>query len=371
MTKVLFVSNDPSIFDPKGATHARMRAYAKAIGELHIVSAAPWGTKDAADGPLHLHPVHAWRLFRVAALTRRARALIRAGGIEVVSAQDPFEHGRAAANAIHGTQAKFHVQVHTDFLAPAFARESVKNRVRVALADGVLREAAGIRVVSERVKRSLVARYGSAIPEPSVIPVAVSAEVPPALPLPAHPFKFSLLAAGRLEKEKHIDAVIRALAHVVKQYRIVGLFVVGDGRERKRLERLVRSLGLGEHVRFEGWLPAEQTWSFIRSAQAFVQMSSYEGYGRTLVEAALAKVPIITTDVGIVGDVLKDREDVLVVPAGEPAMLVRAVASLIEDATMRTQLAVHAELSARAHLAAAGDIPSRIAEDLARVAAQK
>jgi len=200
--KVLFVSNDPSIFDAMSSARARMRAYATQMEELHIVSVAPATAREEQDGNLFLYPVHSWKIFRVRALVARAHALILERGIEVVSAQDPFEHGLTALRAVQGTNAKLHIQVHTDFLSPWFVnsgnwrspqvRMPLLNRYRRQLADQVLPQAAGIRVVSERVKVSLIARYGSRICEPSVIPVSIDATVPKSVRLPMHPaFTFS------------------------------------------------------------------------------------------------------------------------------------------------------------------------------------
>jgi len=384
--KVLFVSNDPTIFDAASAARARMRAYAAVIGELHIVSAAGPDAREAQDGNLYLHPVHSWKLFRVRTLARRAHELILEYGIAVVSAQDPFEHGLAALRAVTGTNAKLHVQVHTDFLSPWFVRSgnwrspSVRmpflNRWRLRIADTVLPAADGVRTVSERVKASLVAKYGShpseigaqshgaGIPEPAVIPVAVDANMPEPARLPEHPFTFSLIAVGRLEPEKRIEDILAALKLVVAHYPMVGLFVVGSGRERRKLEKMARALGLEWNVIFLGERPDAR--ALLRSAHAFIQASAYEGYGRTLLEAALAKVPIITTDVGIVGEVFKGYEDVLSVPVADPTALSLGIVGLVEDVTVRLELPRHAEEAARAHLAAAGDIPERIAADLAR-----
>ena len=374
MIKVLFVANDPSIFDAASSARARMRAYAAAIGELHIVSIASAEAREEQDGSLFLHPAHSWKLFRVRTLAERARTLILEHGIEVVSAQDPFEHGLAALRAVAGTPAKLHIQVHTDFLSPWFVKSgnwrspSVRmpflNRWRRRMADEVLPAAVGIRAVSERVRASLVARYGTRIPEPTVIPVPVDAGVPEPALLPAHAFTFALVAVGRLEPEKRLQDVLAALALVIKHYPMVGLFVLGDGRERGRLERMVHSLGLENQVVFLGERPDAR--ALMASAQAFIQASAYEGYGRTLIEAALAKVPIITTDVGIVGEVFKGYEDVLSVPVADPTALSLGIVGIIEDTTVRIELPRHAEETARVHLASVGDIPSRIAEDLAR-----
>lgn len=356
-----------------------MRSYAAAIGELHIVSSARSGARDEQDGNLFLHPIQVGKLFRVGALARRAHALILEYGIEVVSAQDPFEHGLAALRAVAGTSAKLHVQVHTDFLSPWFVRSGnwrsprvrmpLLNRWRRRVADRVLPVASGIRVVSERVKASLIARYGSRISEPSVIPVAVSSTVPDPVRLPDHPsFTFALIAVGRLEPEKRIEDILAALKLVVVQYPMVGLFIVGEGSERGRLERMTRRLGLSNNVLFLG--NRSDAWALMKSAHAFIQASAYEGYGRTLIEAALAKIPIITTDVGVVGEVFKGFEDVLSAPVADPTALSLNIVGFIEDTRVRLELPLHAEAAARAHLASVGDLPTRIAADLALAVAR-
>lgn len=377
--KALFVSNDPTIFDAASAARARMRTYAAQMGELHIVSAAGAAAREEQEGSLFLHPVHAWKIFRIGALSRRARALILKQGIDVVSAQDPFEHGLAALRAVQGTSAKLHVQVHTDFLSPWFVRSgnwrspSVRmpllNRWRRRVADRVLPAASGIRAVSERVKTSLAQRYGSRIPEPVVIPVAVDPVTPSPVRLPDHPFNFALITVGRLEPEKRIEDILAALKLVAAHYAMIGLFIVGEGSERGKIERMADELGLADSVVFLG--ERADARALMASAQAYIQASAYEGYSRTLVEAALAKVPIITTDVGIVGEVFKGYEDVLAAPVADPTALSLNIVGFIEDTRVRLELPIHAEAAARAHLASVGDVPTRIVADLASAAQQR
>ncbi len=371
--KALFISNDPTIFNATSPVRARMRAYATAIGELHILSSAGRDAKEEQDDSLFLHPVRPWKIFRVRVLAHHARKLIRKYNIEIVSAQDPFEHGLAALRAVRGTSVKLHIQVHTDFLSPWFVkignwrnlRMQLLNWYRCRIANRVLPAANGIRVVSGRVKASLVAQYGTLIPEPSVIPITVSTEVPERALLPAHSFTFALIAVGRLESEKRVEDILAALKLIIKHYPTVGLFIVGDGRERRRLEQMTLSLGLEKYVVFLGERIDAQ--ALMRSAQAFIQASAYEGYGRTLIEAALAKVPIITTDVGIVGEVFKDGLEALVAPVSDPKTLARNITKIIEDNRIRQELPIRAETAAREHFAVAGDLSTRIARDLARI----
>ncbi len=370
--KTLFISNDPLIFDAGSSVRARMREYATEIGELHIISRAPQGAKEEQDGVLHLHPYHGGKVSTLTFMPTRARTLIIKHGIEVVSAQDPFEYGWIATQALRGTSAKLHIQIHTDFLSPWFTKSqgfrSLKvqmpllNRVRVRISENVLPKASGIRVVSKRIKDSLIARYGTRIPEPTIIPVAVSQTLSNPVPLPEHGFAFALLTASRLESEKRIEDILMALGRIAQSYPSVGLFIVGEGRERRRLEKLTHKLGLSSRVIFLGWRTDVE--GLLRSASAYIQASAYEGYGRTLIEAALSRIPIITTDVGIVGEVFRGYEEVLSAPVADSAALAVHIKGLVDDHQARMLLSMKAEHAAQQHLASFSNQPRRIAEDL-------
>lgn len=365
--KALFISNDPLIFVPESAVRARMRAYAALMDELHIVGVARAGAEPAEEGGLFLHPVAASKAMRIPALAKKARAVIRARGIEVVSAQDPFEHGLAALLAARGTGAKLHIQIHTDFLSPYFARESLLNRTRIAIASLTLRAARGIRVVSPRISRLLRERYGNAIPEPSVVPVALPADAPEAVPLPANSFMFSLLAVSRLEREKHIEDILSALVLVSRKFPKIGLFIAGSGSLEDMLKRRAASLGLSENVIFLGnRLDAR---GLMKSAQAFIQASAHEGYSLSLIEAALAGAPIATTDAGVVGDVLVPEIDALVSRPLDPDALAKNILRLIENNTLRTSIAEHARKAAADHRARYANQPQLVVQDLARTIA--
>ncbi len=370
--KVLFISNDPTIFETESPAHARMREYAAALGDLHVVSHAPSGAAAYEAGGLYLHAVTGSKLFSFSRLEKLAAKIVREHGIDVVSAQDPFEYGRIAARAIEGTQAKLQIQIHTDFLSPWFVKgggfrsPQVKmpaiNTVRRAIADSVLPKASGIRVVSERIRASLIERYGTKIPDPVVIPIAVPAQLPPAVALPAHPFSFVLMTVGRLEPEKRIIDILYALGRLQHQYRSVGLMVVGDGTRKRALMQIAKKLGLQDRVMFLGW--RTDMLALLQSAHAYIQASAYEGYGRTLVEAALARLPIITTDVGIVGEVFQGYKDVLAAPVADPAALAVHIAGLVQDHQARELLSREAEHTVRNHIAAIGDVPTRFAQHL-------
>lgn len=365
--KALFITNDPTILDPGSSGHTHARDNALAVGELHALITGSF-REERDEGSLRIHVVKGG-LFPHRALRAEAARLIRKHGIQALWAQDPFELGLVASDLAQAHQIPFYVSVHTDFLSPwyttrtglfrsAHASIPKKNKKRLALASRILPRAAGIRVMSERLKKALVERYGNRIKEPAVIPVAVTLAPPEPASFPFS-FPFTLMAAGRLDAGRRVVDIIDALGKIKDRYPGVGLYVVGDGPERARLERQARRLGLAERVIFLG--ERRDTWGLMRSANAYVQASAHEGYGRRILQAALARIPIITTDVGIVGEVFQGYDDVLAFPPGDPAALAVHIVGLMEDGQARQLLAMNAEESAKRFLRDAGNIPERVA----------
>lgn len=366
--KVLLITDDPTILDLGSSGHARAKENAIAIGELHVLMSGP-AAEIRDEGSLRVHVVKTGRFSRTATLARAADALVREHGIQAIWAEDPFEIGRLAAEVAQKTGLPFYVNVYTDFLSPwystmtgMFRSSKVKvprgNRKRILLADQVLPQAAGIRVMSQRLKDSLVKKFGARIKEPVVIPVAVRTDLPQKVPFPAS-FPFTLVAVGRLDAGRRVIDILDGLALVKDKYPGVGLVVIGDGPERAHLERHVRRRKLKGRVLFLG--DRRDAHGLMQSANVFVQASAYEGYGRRLLQAALARIPIITTDVGIVGEAFKGYDDVLSMPPGDPSALSVHIVGLIEDGQARSLLAMSAEESAKRFLLAAGDVPQRIA----------
>ncbi|KND49405.1 MAG: phosphatidylinositol glycan, class A [Parcubacteria bacterium C7867-008] len=376
---ILFVSNDPGIFEEGTAVRSRMRAYAEEVaktgGVLHILSRAK-KQQEITEGPLILHGVTGNKISVIFAIKSRARALVRTANIAVVSAQDPFEYGWAALKVIQGTNTKLHVQLHTDVFSPWFTRTGMSrsvqvrlpllNRIRQSIADRVLPKAHGVRVVSQRIKDSLIARYGSDMESVSVLPIQVTPEAVQPVPFPEPVYPFTLFTASRLEPEKRIEDILYALAWVKDSYPSAGLVIAGEGSERPRLERLAKELHIENRVRFLGW--RTDVRGLMRSAQCYIQASAYEGYSITLIEAALARVPIISSDVGIVGEVLKGNDSVLAAPPGDANQLLHNIRHMIEDSRMRSEYSMQAEAAVLAHLASARSTPADIIADITRLA---
>jgi glycosyltransferase involved in cell wall biosynthesis len=178
------------------------------------------------------------------------------------------------------------------------------------LASFVIRRADSVRAVSQKLKEKISSAYSIASEKIAVLPIFVDvrhiaeAASPQNFKEKYPGFDSVGLIASRLTKEKRIDLALEAIALVVNENPLIGLVITGEGPEAPRLHELVKTLGLEQNVFFEGW--QQDPISFFKASDFFVLTSSYEGYGMTLIEAAAAKLPIVSSNVGIAPDLISD-----------------------------------------------------------------
>jgi glycosyltransferase involved in cell wall biosynthesis len=220
-------------------------------------------------------------------------------------------------------------------------------RVLRALRDRTLRGAAHVFCPSAYL-RELVVGWG-------VAPDRVSVLVNPA-PEPPERSRDELRAelgldgptlvfAGRLTAQKDLPTLVAALAATDG----VRLVVAGDGPERERLDELVRTHGVRERVRLLGPLPRSRVVELFAAADAAVLASAWENFPHTVVEALAAGTPVLGTDVGGVGEVVRDGENGLLVPPGRPDLLAGAIDRFVADGELRGRLRDRARPSVEAY----------------------
>jgi sugar transferase (PEP-CTERM/EpsH1 system associated) len=142
---------------------------------------------------------------------------------------------------------------------------------------------------------------------------------------------------GRLEKVKGVNFLIDAFAALVAQHPHLQLQLVGDGSERRALEQQVQTLGLGDKVHFLGIrsdMPA-----LYPTFDLFVLPSLWEGMPNVALEAMACGVPVIATNTGGTPEVVQDGKSGLLAPPGDAVALAQAMATLINNAEQRCQLA--------------------------------
>jgi glycosyltransferase involved in cell wall biosynthesis len=141
-----------------------------------------------------------------------------------------------------------------------------------------------------------------------------------------------LLFIGELRALKGIDVLIDAIALVAREWPSVTATIVGDGPDRAALEAKVKTLKLGDAVRFVGAMPARAAFAL---GQVLVVPSRAESLPYIVLEAAAAGVPMIATSVGGIPEIFGPDASNLVA-AGDAVALARAItAALAEPAIAR------------------------------------
>jgi glycosyltransferase involved in cell wall biosynthesis len=296
--RVLAIGSDRSINIPSSESAQRQIAYGMRFGDLRIIIFSLESQRLATYAlsvETHVYPTASiWRMLYGWSAFWIARKLPRP---DVVTAQDPFETGLIGWIIARTCGAAFHVQVHTDFHASAFRKLSLLNRLRIMIAGFVLRRAGRIRVVSTSIKESIETGYA---PKGSitVLPIYVDLDRFKNARADAVAGRFSkfttkLLVVSRLEKEKNVALVIESFAKAPPD---ACLIIVGEGREKKKLEARVGKLGIAGRVFFEG---RQNSAPYYALADLVLVPSHFEGYGLVIVEALAAGTPVLSTDVGI------------------------------------------------------------------------
>ena len=349
--KLLMISTDRSVFDEGAPVRARFVEQAGLVDELHIIVFTPQGTKFT---PLELsknctvYPTQSWSKFfylpdayQIAKKIFRKQTQTKSTSDWLITTQDPFEIGALGYLLSRRFHTPLHLQLHTDPFSLGWKSARLMNRFRFALMCFLMTKADGLRVVSLRVKQRVIA-LGVARNKVSRVPIFVDGayylNAVPSIDLHESYKAFApiVLSMGRLEPEKNFNGLIRAFAHVQHLHEHALLVIVGSGSERERLNALARSLDLQKNVVFLPW--ARDVVSYYKTCDIYVQPSRYEGWGMAPIEAMTAGAPVIMTDVGCAGEIIRDGETGLIVPVGDEEALADAMTYLWETPAARKKL---------------------------------
>jgi glycosyltransferase involved in cell wall biosynthesis len=158
---------------------------------------------------------------------------------------------------------------------------------------------------------------------------------------------FVIATIARLAPWKGIDVLIHALTQARRECPNMGLLVVGDGDDRRELERLAAPLDGA--VRFVGEVDRQQALALLRDSDALALCSAYEGLSHVLLEAMQAGKPIVASAAGGNLELIRDGHNGLLVPYGDPAALARALTRLANEPDLALKLGTQAQTDAEAY----------------------
>jgi len=159
--------------------------------------------------------------------------------------------------------------------------------------------------------------------------------------LRAYPDDFWAVTIAELHPVKQHDVMIRAIAQCVNEHPTLRHVIIGEGEERKKLAALIQELHLEAHVFLAGGI--HEASRMLPAFDLFVLPSRSEALAYVIIEACIAGLPIIASEVGGIPEIITNDRSGVLFPQGDVRALVRAIDHVMNDDSYRTTLAQEAK----------------------------
>lgn len=255
---------------------------------------------------------------------------------DVTVAQCPALGGLAGLQINNKCGARLLVELH-GFHYFTSARVGSADWITQQISARVFARAHRIRVLSEGMRKRVVAKYGADLESRIIC-------VPPRVDLSRFDRVRSdwrlagrprIAMSGGVNENKGQARLIRS---VLSSSLDADIWIFGDGPQLEACRRLATDLGGADRVRFFGHLTHEQIAELLPQADALVVFSRTEGTPRALLEAMAVGVPVVTVDVGFCADVVTHGVEGFVLgfdPEGELPIVLQ---TLLQDEGLRARL---------------------------------
>lgn len=150
-----------------------------------------------------------------------------------------------------------------------------------------------------------------------------------------HLIKKIILSVSRLHAQKGLKYLIEAMETIARKYSDAFLVIVGEGEERKKLEKLVKEKGLESKVRYTGLVDDWDKQTLIKGCDVYCMSSIEEAFGIALFDPMYYSKPIVATKVGGVPELLGDSN--ILVQKENPDALSEAIIKLLNSNTQEGQ----------------------------------
>ncbi len=150
------------------------------------------------------------------------------------------------------------------------------------------------------------------------------------------PSDFVVVQVARLDYLKDHSTAVRAIERATKQNPDIRLLIVGEGPERQRLEAEIAQRKQRSHVQLLG--QRKDVPRILAAADACLLTSISEGIPLTLIEGMAAGLPVVSTNVGGVSEVVEDDATAMLAPSGNDEQLANSLVRLAGDVELRTRL---------------------------------
>lgn len=145
-----------------------------------------------------------------------------------------------------------------------------------------------------------------------------------------------ILIIAELTKNKALDVALRSLAKMSDTKKHVQMIVLGSGEEKERLQKQIQVLGLEQDVFLLGFTPDAR--SYLLAGDCLLLPSRKEGLPMTILEAGIASLPTIATNVGAIPEIIQSGENGLLIGPDDVSALAEGLTQIVNDPEMALRL---------------------------------
>jgi glycosyltransferase involved in cell wall biosynthesis len=149
-----------------------------------------------------------------------------------------------------------------------------------------------------------------------------------------------VLFVGRLYHRKGLEILLRSIPPVLKEFSNVRFVISGKGFKKKEenLRNLAKELNIENYVTFLGYVPDEKLPLLYSASDIFVLPAIYENFPFAILEAQATGLPVISTKVGGIPELLVDNENGFVIAPGDSTELTQRLLVLLQDAKLAKEM---------------------------------
>ncbi len=309
---LLMLSGDPAAAQGRDSTFYQMlRRFAEYWYRIDVICPpSPEGTPRRIHKRVYIHPLRGPKILQPWLIARKGRALFAKREYALVLSHDYglFLNGIGAWMLTRQSDVPYISEIHhvEGYPRAVTRREHLYRALGMGYLRWVWRRAAAIRAVNAVEIPRLLRKLGVPPQKILVLP-ALYIDFDVFRPVPGEPREYDVLFVGRLAPNKGLFTLVDAIGRVQITHPEVRLGILGKGPLLPELEKRIAAQGLGAHVIIARRLESVgELAQLYNRAGMLVCASTAEGGPRVTVEAMACGVPVISTPVGIMPELLED-----------------------------------------------------------------
>lgn len=150
-----------------------------------------------------------------------------------------------------------------------------------------------------------------------------------------------LVVCDLIDEVKNVSGIIKAMADIVPSHGNCVLHIIGDGKDRKKLEEMATAYGLlNKNIFFKGEIPNHQVYESMVKSGFLILNSNHENFPCVILEAFACGIPVIATRVGGIPEIINEQNGILI-EKQNATQLKEAITLMISHHTQYDRLSLH------------------------------